>query len=108
MTQDWGFREQGLETLEGRLGFWRPLEWGCRLAKEGGYREDNTGVGLNEATVEVGKPEEDLNIVDRFRSWLVNNCSNFVFLHRHSSRGNHKAQEFYFFHVKLAFLEGSI
>jgi hypothetical protein len=67
MAQNRSRCKRGLEGLECRAGRNVESEY-CALPEKAGEREDNAGVALDEATVEVGETEEGLEVSDR--PWL--------------------------------------
>src|SRR5277367_4339784 len=104
MTKNRSRREQGLELIEGSLGFGGPDKT-LTFAQQAGDRNDNTGISLDEATVEIGESQEYLNIEDRLRNRPFGDGINAFGIHGDAFRGDDESEETDFLGVELAFLE---
>src|SRR5271155_562171 len=104
MTKNRCRREQGLELIEGSLGFGGPDET-LTLAQQAGDRNDDTRISFDEKTVEIGESQEYLNIEDGFRDRPFVNGANAFGIHGDAFRGDDESEETDFLGMELAFLE---
>src|SRR5271169_3054268 len=107
MTEDRSRREQGLELIEGSLGFGGPDKT-LTFAQQAGDRNDDARVSFDEATVEVGESQEYLNIEDGFGDRPFVNGANAFGIHGDAFRGDDESEETDFLGVEFAFLEFNV
>src|SRR5271168_3281810 len=91
MTKNRSRREQGLEFIKSGLGFGGPDKT-LTFAQQAGDRDDDTRVSFDEATIEVGESQEDLDVEDRLRNRPFGDGANAFGIHGDAFRGDDESE----------------
>ena len=104
MTKNRRGCEQGLEFIEGGLGFSGPQE-ALAFAQQAGDWNDDTGISFDKATVEVGESKKHLDIKNRLGNRPFGDGTNAFGIHGDAFGRDDEAQEADLLRVEFAFLE---
>ena len=75
------------------------------LFEQRSNRDDNAGISLDEATIEVGEAKEDLDIADANGDRPFDNSGDAAGFHRNAVGGNDEAKEVDFVDMELTLLK---
>src|SRR5271169_6689508 len=102
MTKDRSGGEHGFKLVECSLSVHGPVEFLALLEqRRNGY--DDAGITLNKTTIEIGKAEEDLDVLNGRRGGPIDDGGNSIGLHRDTARRNDKTKKADFFDMELTF-----
>ena len=104
MVKNWCTGERGLEEIEGFLTFSGPYPTDT-LAGESGKRHRHVGIVSDKPMVEIGEPEERLNVFDFPRGRPVPNDLDFRVVHFESVRADNEPKEVGGVDAEFALLE---
>ena len=99
--------ESFLKGVKSVLAFLSPSPLDI-LAGQAGEGNGDVGVSRDETTIEVGKTEEGLDVLDFPRSWPVQDNLDFVFRHTESVRGENVSEVLHGVRVELTLVRASI
>ena len=104
VTEDRFGGKEGLKAVEGFLRAGVPFEV-LTLTEECGDRDDGSGIAFYEATIEVSKAEEYLDLGNRTGNRPLSDCGDAIGVHVNPVRGDNKFEEIDSLDVEFAFLE---
>src|SRR5271169_364533 len=102
MAKDRSGGEHGFKLVECSLSVHGPVKF-PPFFEQGRDRNDDAGITLNKTTIEIGKTEEDLDVLNGRRGGPIDDGGNSIGLHRDTARRNEKTKKADFFDMELTF-----
>src|SRR5271169_2148303 len=102
MAKDRSGGEHGFKLVECSLSVHGPVKF-PPFFEQRCDRNDDAGITLNKTTIEIGKTEEYLDVLNGRRNGPIDDGGDSIWLHRNTMGSNDKTKKADFFDMELTF-----